>query len=162
MAWCQPLGDRRCTGIAISFPLPSGIISSCLLVSGLTWPNWVLSNISSSPSPQGFSSFPLFSLVLDPCFVLLMREERKLNPRLLQLHSKSREQDILHCSFQFPFSFILSFLFFFFCLCIFQPPFMCYYFLSLLQSSDTAARLIAGLLLGSVVWASMLAPKEVW
>lgn len=82
-------------------------------VSGLAWPRWGLSNISSSPSPRGFSSFPLFLLVLDPWFVLLARRQRKQNPQLLQLHSKSREQDVLHCSFQFPFSFILSFFFFF-------------------------------------------------
>jgi len=88
------------------------------------------------------------------------REETK--PQLLELRSKSREQDILHCNFQFFFSFILSCLFFSFCLGIFQPPFICYYFLSLPQSSGRAAGCITGPLLGSVLWPSTLAPEEVW
>lgn len=152
---------RRCTGIAISSSLLSSFISPCLLVSGLIWPNWVLSSLSF-PSLQVFSSFPLFLLVLDLCFVLLMRKERTQTRWLLQLCSKSREQDILHCSFQFPYSCILSCLFFPLCLCVFLPSFMCYYFLSLLQSSDTAACLVTGLLLGAVVWASTLVPEEPW
>ena len=112
MAWCQPLGARRCTGIAVSFLLPHGIISSCLLVSGLTWPNWVLSNISSSPSPRGFSSFPLIFACVRSLFCPFNEKREETKPLTLTAPFQIQGTRYLHRSFQFPFFFILSFLFF--------------------------------------------------
>lgn len=118
-----------------------------------------------------FPSFPLFlsHVRLLFCFFNEKREETKTkqNKKLLLLHSKFREHDILHSSFQFLFCFILhsppTFFFLRVCVCVFASSSPVYVFLLLppLHGSGTAVDVIPGQLLGPVAWTSTLAPASV-